>query len=46
LQLRLARINLLRKEQNLPEMTLEEFLDNCRPKKITDETVALLIKNT
>ena len=42
LRLRLARINLLRKEQNLPELTEEEFLDNCRPKKITDETVVLL----
>ena len=42
LRLRLARINLLRKEQNLPELTEEEFLDNCRPKKITDETVCLL----
>ena len=42
LRLRLARINTMRKEQNLPELTEEEFLANCRPKKITDETVVCL----
>jgi len=44
LRLRLARINTLRKEQNLPELTEEEFLAYCRPKNITDECVALLNK--
>lgn len=44
LRLRLARINTLRKEQNLPELTEEEFLANCRPKKVTDETIVCLSK--
>lgn len=44
LQLRLARINILRKEQNLPELTEEEFVNCCRPKQITDETVVLMTK--
>ena len=42
--LRLARINTLRQEQGLPELTKEEYLALCRPKNITDETVAYLRK--
>ena len=40
-----GRINTLRVEQGFPELTAEEFLARCRPKEITDETVAMLIKN-
>ena len=43
-KLRLARINAMRKEQKLPELTAEEFLALCRPKQITDETVARLVR--
>ncbi len=46
LRLRLARINTLRKEQNLPELTEEEFLANCRPKNITDESLVCLTRQT
>ena len=41
-KLRLARINTLRAEQGLPELTAEEFLARCRPKKITDEAIVCL----
>lgn len=44
LQLRLARINILRKEQKLPELTEEEFVNCCRPKQITDDTVVKLVR--
>ena len=43
-KLRLARINTLRAEQGLPELTAEEFLARCRPKEITDESVVILTK--
>ena len=41
-KLRLARINTLRAEQGLPELTAEEFLARCRPREITDESVVCL----
>ena len=44
-KLRLARINTLRAEQGLPELTAEEFLARCRPKEITDESVCTLVRN-
>ena len=43
-KLRLARINTLRAEQGLPELTAEEFLARCRPREITDESVVCLTK--
>ena len=43
-KLRLARINTLRAEQGLPELTAEEFLARCRPKEITDESIVCLSK--
>ena len=43
-KLRLVRINTIRKEKGLPELTAEEFLARCRPKEITDECVVRLSK--
>ncbi len=45
-KLRLQRINNIRKEQGLPEMTEDEFVALCRPKQITDESICLLQKDS
>lgn len=42
MKLRLKRINEQRKAKGLQEITEEQYLKLCRPKQITDESVALL----
>ena len=44
MKLQLEHINKQRKEKGLQEITEEQFLNICRPKQITDETVALLVR--
>ena len=41
----LQRVNALRKEKGLPELTAEEYISRCRPKQITDECVVLMSRN-
>lgn len=44
MKLQLEHINKQRKEKGLQEITEEQFLNICRPKQITDETVALFLQ--
>ncbi|MBP3627175.1 MAG: recombinase family protein [Clostridia bacterium] len=44
-ELQLNRINAMRREKGLSELTVDEVLTICRPKQITDESVALFTKN-